>query len=1503
MKKTQIEVFILFVSIIILCSAFAYAQPLTPILNAEKTLNPTTITEGETTTISFNIEGTGTPVSTRNYLDVMLLIDKSGSMSSSSKLAKAKTAANTFIDQLNTTYDKVGLVGFPKQSSSSDAKLYKSLTSDHTSVKTTLNGFNAAGGTPTGDAIKKGNAELISNSPGGHVKVEILLSDGLPTYPAGGGSKTLAGDYQHAYDYATEAANNGIIIYTISLGNDANQTFMKNIADMTGGKHYPAPVAEDLQAVFLDIAGEVSNLVASNVVITDILPQGVILNEATLPPGCTYESVTRTISCIVGLVNIGSLSTYSFEVEVTNSSLTQVNEYSDIVYTDYQGVFQRIIIDPQPTITVNPFCIPAAEICDGADNDCDSFIDEDYISLTTSCGVGACASTGTTSCVAGVEVDSCTAGTPAPNDESCNNLDDNCNGLTDEEYISLNTSCGTGLCASAGVTTCTAGVVGDTCTAGTPAPNDESCNNLDDDCNGLIDEDYISLSTSCGIGVCASTGATTCTAGIIGDTCTAGTPASSDESCNNLDDNCNGAVDEDYISLATTCGIGVCASAGQTTCTAGIIGDTCTAGTATGNDDDCNGLDENCDGTADNNYVPTTTNCGLGVCANFGEMVCAGGKPKDTCKPYTPYGEYCDSLDNDCDGLTDEDFTSLGNSCESQPNFCEDINQGIFVCAASGLGPICNAEKPAERINYGESCISETNLCGDYNTGTYDCALIGVECNAQKPAERENYGSLCISEENSCGDTTEGAYACSSDGGVECDAQKPAERENWNNACISEANSCGDRNTGIYVCAETNSELLNEGVVCDASVPDERPLYGEVCYSEENICGQKNEGTYVCEGSGVSCSAIIPENPDSDGDSVFDCHDNCIDDANTDQTDTDSDDLGDACDSDDDGDGVDDDEDNCALYNPDQADLNENGIGDVCETPYPEVCDNIDNDIDGSIDEDLTKSYGTTDEGVCEYGELTCVAGSWEVSISSVEPSSELCDELDNDCDGSNDEGFNLGGMCLSSANSCSDYNTGEYICSSDKLSSVCNADTPEERENYGDSCFSEPNSCNDKNLGQYVCDEVGVRCDAEQPAERQNYGFICISESNSCGDTNSGNYVCALEGVSCDAQTPLERNNYGDSCTSAPNDCGQTNTGNYICASEGVVCSVSTPVNPDADWDSILDCNDNCATVQNTYQEDFDNDTLGDVCDSDDDGDNVSDDSDNCLLVYNPNQADIDNDGIGDVCDTDDDGDDNSDEEDNCPFVYNPDQADMDDDGIGDVCDTDDDNDNVSDEEDNCLLVYNPNQADADNDGIGDVCDEDEDGDDVNNEDDNCPSIYNPDQADSDGDGIGNACDNDDDDDNVSDSEDNCPYIFNPDQADADNDGKGDACDSSNGSSNTGKITLTVERDGSGGCMPDYADCTAWSECSPEGKQTRSCSDIYDCSVAVPGPKTQSRSCTYIPPPAEEPIIAAAPPVQEETPPPLQEEVPIEKKGFPWWILVIVGLLGLGTWGYFKYK
>ena len=187
-----------------------------------------------------------------------------------------------------------------------------------------------------------------------------------------------------------------------------------------------------------------------------------------------------------------------------------------------------------PLRSLSAICAAVDTTCDGKDDDCDGSIDEDYVAQPTTCGTGVCAATAATSCVAGSVVDSCTAGTPTSSDDAtCDGIDDDCSGQDDEDYQSLNTSCGTGPCAATGTTSCVAGSVVDGCTPNPPLSADDTiCNNIDEDCSGEADEDYVPLNTSCGTGVCAATGATSCSNGSVSDSCTpTAPPAGYDAAC------------------------------------------------------------------------------------------------------------------------------------------------------------------------------------------------------------------------------------------------------------------------------------------------------------------------------------------------------------------------------------------------------------------------------------------------------------------------------------------------------------------------------------------------------------------------------------------------------------------------------------------------------------------------------------------------------------------------------------------------------------------------------------------------------------------------------------------------------------------------------------------------------------------------------------------------------------------------------------------------------------
>jgi hypothetical protein len=156
---------------------------------------------------------------------------------------------------------------------------------------------------------------------------------------------------------------------------------------------------------------------------------------------------------------------------------------------------------------------------------------------------------------------------------------------------------------------------------------------VDDNCNGLVDEDYAPTPTTCGIGACEAAGELVCQDGQLSDTCNQGQPTA--ELCDNIDNDCDGTTDEAltqicYTGPTGTEGVGIC-QGGTQTCSAGAWG-SCAGQVTPQTEINCNGIDENCNGMADD--CPINDQDGDGVLDNVDQCLTIKGPASRFGCPY-----------------------------------------------------------------------------------------------------------------------------------------------------------------------------------------------------------------------------------------------------------------------------------------------------------------------------------------------------------------------------------------------------------------------------------------------------------------------------------------------------------------------------------------------------------------------------------------------------------------------------------------------------------------------------------------------------------------------------------------------------------------------------------------------------------------------------------------------------------------------------------------------------
>lgn len=639
----------------------------------------------------------------------------------------------------------------------------------------------------------------------------------------------------------------------------------------------------------------------------------------------------------------------------------------------------------------------------------------------------------------------------------------------------------------------------------------EVCNNKDDDCNGEIDEEgskdckvFYKDADGDGFGVegdtqCLCVGVKSYTAtkpGDCDDTDKQINPTQSEKCGNQKDDNCNGYIDEEgavgcstyyedkdgdgFGSLSSKC---LCAPSGFYKVTK--------SGDCDDNNKDvnpqgierCDNIDNNCNNLVDegenlpdcSKYYYDQDGDGYGtenskcLCApsNMFRATKAGDCNDNNSQVYPDAKEQCDNIDNNCNGQIDEK-DAYGCTTYYEDKDGDGYGTANSLCLCKSSAPYvatktgdCADDDPSVSPAKNEICNNKDDNCnkeidegeglsgciqywydndGDgYGIGSLKClckpkdkysALSGGDCNDNNKDVNPNMKEKCDNLDNNCNNQIDEGQ--NNEGCIKYYEDKDSDGYG------TDLSQCLCSPSGVYKATKTGD--------CNDTTSSAYPGANEKCDNIDNNC----DGVIDEEGS-VGCTTYYEDN---DGDGYGGSKNKCL----------------------------------CKSSPPYSA-TKGGDCNDSNKEVYPsatEKCDNVDNDCDGQTDEDLnapgcTWYYYDGDGDGFGIGSSKCYckptdkytalqSGDCNDSNPEAYPyAPEKCDKVDNNCNGSIDEGQNLPGCKTyyydgdmdgfgTSSQQCLCNPTGSY---SAEKSGDCNDSNKNINPSASETCNSIDDNCN----------------------------------------------------------------------------------------------------------------------------------------------------------------------------------------------------------------------------------------------------------------------------------------------------------------------------------------------------------------------------------------------------------------------------------------------------------
>ncbi len=225
--------------------------------------------------LNTKIIGSEAPIVDRAPVNLVLVIDRSGSMSEKGKIEYAKEAAKQIISGLGPK-DRLSVVAY-----STDVELLFPIQFLNNKERATsvVNSLYPTDSTNLSGGLITGIGQLDKLERKGYINRVILLSDGLANYGIT--------DMGQLIKIASQAAEKGIHVTTMGLGVNYDENIMMNLAEYGAGNYYFVESPSQLAGIFDREFGQLASTVAKDPVFTLTLAPGVSVNDVY---GYAYET-------------------------------------------------------------------------------------------------------------------------------------------------------------------------------------------------------------------------------------------------------------------------------------------------------------------------------------------------------------------------------------------------------------------------------------------------------------------------------------------------------------------------------------------------------------------------------------------------------------------------------------------------------------------------------------------------------------------------------------------------------------------------------------------------------------------------------------------------------------------------------------------------------------------------------------------------------------------------------------------------------------------------------------------------------------------------------------------------------------------------------------------------------------------------------------------------------------------------------------------------------------